>query len=83
MARVPEIATPARVAKIKAYGAEARMGGAPYAETQEACDADVAGERRPYRPEPRERVVGVLVCGAHADLTPFARHEGGRGDEIS
>ena len=39
---VPEIATPAKVAKIKAYGAEAMIGGASYAEAQERCDAYVA-----------------------------------------
>jgi threonine dehydratase len=39
---VPEIAGPAKVAKIKAYGAEAVIGGASYAEAQEGCDAYVA-----------------------------------------
>src|ERR1700722_19462425 len=39
---VPEIATPAKIAKIKAYGAEAMIGGAAYAEAQERCDAYVA-----------------------------------------
>jgi threonine dehydratase len=39
---VPEIATPAKVAKIKAYGAEAVIGGASYAEAQQRCDAYVA-----------------------------------------
>ena len=39
---VPEIATPAKVAKIKAYGAEAMIGGAAYAEAQQRCDAYVA-----------------------------------------
>ncbi len=39
---VPEIATPAKVAKIKAYGAEAMIGGSSYAEAQERCDAYVA-----------------------------------------
>jgi threonine dehydratase len=38
---VPEIATPAKVAKIKAYGAEAIIGGSSYAEAQERCDAYV------------------------------------------
>jgi hypothetical protein len=38
----PEIATPARVAKIKAYGAEAMIGAAPTAEAQEGCGAYVA-----------------------------------------
>src|SRR6202166_995055 len=39
---VPEIASPAKIAKIKAYGAEAMIGGAAYAEAQERCDACVA-----------------------------------------
>jgi threonine dehydratase len=37
---VPEIASPAKIAKIKAYGAEAVIGAA-YAEAQERCDAYV------------------------------------------
>jgi threonine dehydratase len=39
---VPEIATPAKVAKIKAYGAEAIIGGGSYAEAQQRCDQYVA-----------------------------------------
>jgi len=39
---VPEIASPAKISKIKAYGAEAMIGGAAYAEAQEQCDAYVA-----------------------------------------
>lgn len=39
---VPEIASPAKIAKIKAYGAEAVIGGAAYAQAQERCDAYVA-----------------------------------------
>jgi threonine dehydratase len=39
---VPEIASPAKIAKIKAYGAEAMIGGAAYAEAQERCNAYVA-----------------------------------------
>jgi threonine dehydratase len=39
---VPEIASPAKIAKIKAYGAEAMIGGASYAEAQQRCDAYVA-----------------------------------------
>ncbi len=39
---VPEIAAAAKVAKIRAYGAEAVIGGATYAEAQERCDAYVA-----------------------------------------
>jgi len=39
---VPEIATPAKIAKIKVYGAEAVIGGASYAEAQARCDSYVA-----------------------------------------
>jgi len=39
---VPEIAAPAKIAKIKTYGVEAFVGGASYAEAQERCDAYVA-----------------------------------------
>ncbi len=39
---MPEIAPPAKIAKINAYGAEAIIGGASYAEAQERCDAYVA-----------------------------------------
>ena len=39
---VPEIATPAKIAKIKAYGAEAIIGGGSYAEAQQRCDQFVA-----------------------------------------
>jgi threonine dehydratase len=39
---VPEMAPPAKIAKIKAYGAEAIIGGASYAEAQQCCDAYVA-----------------------------------------
>lgn len=36
---VPEISSPAKVAKIRASGADTRIGGATYAEALEACDA--------------------------------------------
>jgi len=39
---VPEIATPAKIAKIRTYGAEAVIGGASYAEAQKRCDVYVA-----------------------------------------
>jgi threonine dehydratase len=39
---VPEIATPAKIAKIKAYGAAAIIGGGSYAEAQQYCDQFVA-----------------------------------------
>ena len=39
---VPEISTPAKVARIRACGADVTIGGATYAEAQERCDAFVA-----------------------------------------
>ena len=39
---MPEIAAPAKIAKIKAYGAEAIIGGTSYAEAQQRCDGYVA-----------------------------------------
>src|SRR6185312_6523259 len=39
---VPETAPPGKIAKIKAYGAEAVIGGAAYAEAQRRCDAYAA-----------------------------------------
>jgi threonine dehydratase len=39
---VPEMAPSAKIAKIKAYGAEAVIGGAAYADAQQRCDAYVA-----------------------------------------
>ena len=36
---VPEAAAPAKIAKIRAYGAEAVIGGASYAEAQQRCDS--------------------------------------------
>ena len=39
---VPEIATPAKIAKIKAYGAEIIIDGGSYAEAQQRCDRYVA-----------------------------------------
>jgi threonine dehydratase len=44
---VPEIASPAKVAAIRAFGAEIVIGGARYADAQEACDrhAETSGAR--------------------------------------
>jgi threonine dehydratase len=39
---VPDISTPAKVARIRGYGADTRVGGANYAEAQRRCDAFVA-----------------------------------------
>ena len=40
---VPEISSPAKVAVIRSHGAEVVIGGARYADAQEACDRYVAG----------------------------------------
>src|SRR5215208_5782494 len=39
---VPEISSPAKVAVIRSHGAEVMIGGARYADAQEACDRSVA-----------------------------------------
>jgi threonine dehydratase len=39
---VPEISSPAKVAVIRSHGADVVIGGARYADAQEACDAYVA-----------------------------------------
>lgn len=39
---VPEISSPAKVAVIRSHGAEVTIGGARYADAQEACDRFVA-----------------------------------------
>lgn len=40
---VPEISSPAKIAVIRSQGAEVVIGGARYADAQEACDTYVAG----------------------------------------
>jgi threonine dehydratase/predicted RNase H-like nuclease len=40
---VPEISSPAKIAVIRSHGAEVVIGGARYADAQEACDRHVAG----------------------------------------
>lgn len=40
---VPEVTSPTKRARIAGYGAEVRVGGALYADAQEACDRFVAG----------------------------------------
>ena len=62
---VPEIASPVKVAAIRAHGAEIVIGGARYADAQAACD-DYAGEsgaRRihPYDSEPTIAGQGTLA----------------------
>jgi threonine dehydratase len=62
---VPEIAAPAKIAKIKAYGAEAMIGGACYAEAQERCDAYV-GESGALSIHPYDAVETIAGQGTVA-----------------
>src|SRR3954454_11997306 len=39
---VPDVSSPVKIARIKAYGADARVGGARYADALERCEAFVA-----------------------------------------
>jgi threonine dehydratase len=39
---VPDVSSPVKIARIKSYGADARVGGARYADALERCDAFVA-----------------------------------------
>jgi threonine dehydratase len=39
---VPDVASPVKIARIKSYGADARVGGARYADALERCEAFVA-----------------------------------------
>ena len=50
---VPEISSPAKIAVIRAHGAEVVIGGARYADAQDACDRLRRRERRAARPSLR------------------------------
>lgn len=39
---VPEVSSPVKIARIKSYGADARVGGARYADALDACNAFIA-----------------------------------------
>src|SRR5258708_392393 len=39
---VPDVSSPVKIARIKSYGADARVGGARYADALERCEAFVA-----------------------------------------
>src|ERR1700731_540980 len=39
---VPDVASPVKIARIKSYGADARVGGARYADALERCETFVA-----------------------------------------
>ncbi|MGO9419526.1 threonine/serine dehydratase [Roseiarcus sp.] len=58
---VPKISTPAKVARIRACGADAVVGGANYAEAQMRCDAYVAtsGALKIHPYDARETVAGA------------------------
>jgi threonine dehydratase len=40
---VPDVSSPVKVARIKSYGADVRVGGARYADALDACNAFIAG----------------------------------------
>jgi threonine dehydratase len=62
---VPEISTAAKIARIRACGAEAKVGGATYAEAQERCDAYVA-ESGALKIHPYDAPVTVAGAGTVA-----------------
>ena len=43
---VPDVSSPVKIARIKSYGADTRVGGARYADALDACNAFIATERR-------------------------------------
>ena len=45
---VPEVSSPVKIARIKSYGADARVGGARYADALDACNALHRDERRAF-----------------------------------
>jgi threonine dehydratase len=69
---VPEISAPAKIAVIRAHGAEIVIGGAGYADAQEACDRDVAktGALRvhPFDAVPTIAGQGTVALEWEADL---------------
>lgn len=62
---VPEIASPAKVAAIRAHGAEIEIGGRRYADAQEACDRFV-GESGALRVHPFDAVTTIAGAGTVA-----------------
>ena len=73
---VPEIATRAKIARIRAYGAEAVIGGRSYADAQERCDADVAESGalmiHPYDAYETIAGAGTVALEWEADLARLA-----------
>ena len=43
---VPEVSAPIKIARIRSYGADLRVGGARYADALDACEAFIRDERR-------------------------------------
>ncbi len=74
---VPEISTPAKVARIRACGAEAVVGGANYAEAQERCDAYVAENGalviHPYNSAATIAGAGTVALEWEEDLESLGR----------
>jgi hypothetical protein len=72
-----EFAPPARVAKIRAYGATT-IGGGRYAKAQEACDPHVTEKRRHA---PSLASGSALPSATPTSISPRSwRKGGGRGD---
>ena len=45
---VPDVSSPVKIARIKSYGADVRVGGARYADALDACNALHRDERRAF-----------------------------------
>ena len=74
---VPEIASPAKVAAIRAQGADIEIGGRRYADAQEACDRFVA-ESGALRVHPFDAVTTIAGAGTVAlEWDEDARGAGG------
>jgi threonine dehydratase len=69
---VPEISTPAKVARIRACGADIAIAGSTYAEAQERCDAFVAASGalkiHPYDAEATVAGAGTVALEWEEDL---------------
>jgi threonine dehydratase len=76
---VPEISTPAKVARIRACGADIHIGGATYAEAQERCDAFVAANGalkiHPYDAEATIAGAGTVALEWEEDLDQLGQRK--------
>ena len=45
---MPDVSSPVKIARIKSYGADMRVGGARYADALDACNALHRDERRAF-----------------------------------